>query len=168
MRLLKYIDRKFTLYDQKTYMVSFVVFGMPLGYLFSQGVNVYMKGWSEYHFSIYNLIGNLITNLVILTPIIYNYIRHTKKYNKIFIKMRDNTNTKYKVKALYNYDVFTEGISYEISTESVFMNFDKHEFLYVLDNHMTYPLKNIINKFELDDIKEDRMRKLKKLKRIWR
>lgn len=170
MRLLRYIDRKFTLYDQTAYMVSFIFFGMPIGYIFSQIVSILIHSWDKYHFSVYNLLGNMITNLVILTPIIINYIRHSRKYNKIYNKVTEKTNNnkvKVKVKALYDYSSFIKGQSYEVVDEYFIMNNDKKAMLFIIDNQRTFPMKNIINKFELDDIKEDRMRKLKKLKKLW-
>lgn len=168
MRFLRFIDRKFTFYDQKSYVISFLFFGAPIGYLFVQGIDVLVQGWEKYNFSAYNLLGNIITNLVILSPLIINYIRHTRKYNKIYKKIIENPNHKYKVKALYDYKNFIKDNVYDIEEEHIFMNFDKIGVLYIINNNNQYlPLKNIINKFELDDIKEDRLRKLKKLKKIW-
>ena len=35
-------------------------------------------------------------------------------------------------------------------------------------NDNAYLLKNIINKFELNDIKEERLKKLKRLNKLWK
>jgi hypothetical protein len=167
MKLLNYIDKKFTLQDQLVYIISFLFIGMPLGYLFSQGINILIYGWEKYHFNKYNLLGNITTNLLILTPLIINYIRHIKKYNKICKKILENYNHKYKIKALYDYKNFIKNDLYDIDTDYVFRNGDKKFEFFIMQNHNIYNMRNIINKFELDDIKEDRLRKLKKLKRIW-
>lgn len=168
MRFLRYIDSKFTLYDQKAYIISFIFFGVPLGYSFVQIMTILISGWEKYHFSMYNLIGNLTTNFLILSPFLINYIRHTKRFKKIYKKVIENSKNVYRVKALFTYSPFIKGSYYEICKDSYIMNFDKKNIIFIIDdNKKQYPIKNIINKFELDDIKEDRLRKLKKLKRIW-
>jgi len=163
MKFLRYIDKKITFASQKRWLMSYLFIGIPISYLFTQTLMIVSLGWSEYklQFDIVNPFIVLFFNLLIISPFIINYFIHTKKYNNL--KKHFGTDKEVKVKSLFDFDTFVKGESYIIYSDSFMFNsgMDKRTILLVSN----YTLKNIVNRFELDDIKEQRLKKLKKLKR---
>ena len=155
MSIPKFIDKYQTYNDQVSYLKSMTYFGFPFGYIISKIFAIAIIGWEKWHFSFSDLF--IVFYLLILSPLIYNYFKHKKRYDNLIKKVNLNTNKDYTVKALYNYKHFIKGKSYKIR----FDQFDNNFYIEY------YPLKNLINKFDLDDIKEERLKKLKKLKRFW-
>jgi len=80
MRFLNWIDKKFTYREQKRYLISFLCFGVPFGYIFAQTIGIFVKGWSEYHFSIWNLFFTIIFDLLLVSPLIINCIKPKVRY----------------------------------------------------------------------------------------
>lgn len=156
MSLPKFIDKYQTYGSQVSYLKSMLYFGFPAGYIISKVFIILVKGWENFHFSFVDLFIVVLFDLLFLSPLIYNYFKYEKKYLNL-IKKISLDNKEHTVKALYNYKKFVKGKSYKIR----FDQFDNNFYIEY------YPLKNLINKFDLDDIKEERLKKLKKLKRFW-
>lgn len=161
MSLLRFIDRKFSSQEQLDYLKGYLFFGAPLGFIVVEGFKYFFM--SNYNFSIFNLIGTIITDFLVASPLIINYFKHKNKYNKIVKKIKDNPKLN-KVKAILDYKNFIKGEVYELDI------YDQYIFVFCKNNcHIgQYRLKNCINKFELDDIKEERLNKLKKLNKLWK
>jgi len=169
MNILKYIDRKITFIDQIRYLKSYLFFGAPLGYICVEFTKYLCL--SNYKFNFGQLIISIIVNLLIASPLIINYYKHTKKYNKISKKIQENEKNEKitKCKALFDYKSFIKGEHYEIDGVFNWTFLPEKDLAYVLDNNeRRYILKNVINKFDLDDIKEERLKKLKKLNKLWK
>jgi len=157
MKLLNFIDKKINFNIQKVILSSFL--GGVIGSLTFEIVRIlFVKG---YDFNIYRTISFLIFYLLIYSPFIVNYIRLTKRYNKIYKLYQENP--KINVKAKFDYKSILKNQSYEIVAYEKSGRLSGKLYLYLHDKHL-FNLKNVINKFELDDIKEERFRKLKKLK----
>lgn len=187
MSLLTYMNRKMTAGSQSSYIHGYLLVGIPVGYGSTEILKMtVIYGWEKYNFSVGNLMSSLIFNGLIALPFIINYIRNRKKYKSILKKIEDKSIKSYKVKAVFDYDNFEKGKLYtfqvlEDDTELTISNWkkitnnfvkmfpkkDRNILLVSDDQNSIHLLKNIINKFELDDIKEERMRKLKKLKKRW-
>ncbi len=161
------------------------MFSVPFGYLISQGVLIYLKG-ENYHFSLRHFILFLFLHILILLPLIINHFKCKKKLKCIFnyyIKKKFEKNEhKILVKALFDYKVFIKGKSYEIYMNDLdfLLWCNSNKELEILDlktdlqsrslffsSFPEYDFKEIINKFEIDDIKENRRKKLKKLNKFW-
>ena len=177
MKLLTLIDRKIIFRSQKGYLKSYLFFGLPFGYIVGELFKLILVGWSNYSFQ-YNIIGiavNLIVGLIIAGPFIINYFRQNKKLKSIIKKHRNKTLV-YNVKCIINYKKFVKGELYEIEVYPNEVNrrrlpkwyCSSVKNLYVVgDNGLAYELEEIINKFELvDNIKEERKKKLKKLEKL--
>jgi hypothetical protein len=168
MKLLNLIDKWWTFDSQKNYLFSFLFIGLPFGYFFTQGLLIVLKGWYKYHFDIFNMLFLILFDCLIVSPIIINYFRHKNKYNdilkKLYSKHLEEKNT-VKVKAKFNYESFIKGQSYYLELANYDLLIDN---IYIIDEKNYYhSLKRLINKFELDDIKEQRKLKLEKLKKLW-
>lgn len=161
MSLLKFIDRKFSSEEQLDYLKGYLFIGAPLGYIIVEGFKYFFI--SSYYFSIINLIATIIIDLTIASPLIINYFKHKNKYNKIIKKIKDNPKLN-KVKAIFDYKDFIKGEVYDLDIYNQFI------FVFCKNNYHIgqYRLKNSINKFDLDDIKEERLNKLKKLNKLWK
>lgn len=157
MRFLNYIDRKFDYESQKRFTVTMPI-GASFGYLLSEGIKMAID-WQKYKFDVSGFIFIIIFWLLILSPFIINRIKYEAKYKKILEKVISNSNKlNLNVKAKFDYDKFKKGELYKI---------DVHDtYLYILECNDIHYFKNIINKFEFDDIKEERLKKLKRLKRL--
>lgn len=158
MSIPKFIDKYQTYNDQVSYLKSMTYFGFPFGYIISKIFAIAIIGWEKWHFSFSDLFIVFFVDLIILLPLIYNYFKHKKRYNNIVEKIQLEPNKEYTVKALYNYKNFFKNEHYKLSI---------YEFNEIYIGSTFYTLKDLINKFELDDIKEERLRKLKKLKKLW-
>ena len=165
MKFFNLIDKWWTFGTQKSYLFSFFFIGLPFGYCFSQGILIVSKGWDKYNFNIFNMLFLILFDCLIVSPLIINYFRHKNKYKDILKKMysyhlKENT---VKVKAKFNYKSFIKGQSYYLElTDSL------KDIIYIIDEKNYYhSLKELINKFELDDIKTQRKLKLQKLKKLW-
>ena len=186
MRLLNYFDKRYTLTEQKRFISSFLLFGMPIGYTFSQLIGILLISWDKYHFSYFNLFFTFIFDLLFCSPLIINYIRHIRRYNKIIKRLNylkpieSESKNKFSVKALYDYRKFKKGESYFINIFDLYktkliapkwkqLRFAKmsDNFIYIENEYDIHFLGEVINKFELNDIKEERRKKLEKLKRRW-
>jgi len=187
MRLLRYLDKKYTLTEYKRFIITFFCFGAPFGYVFAQVTGILVISWEKYNFSFFNLFFTGFCDVLICSPVIINYIRHTIRYNKIIKRLDhikpDNRSDekKFSVKALYDFKNYKKGESYTINISDLyhtklipakwkqlnpFKIFDN--FIYIENSTNIHFLGEIINKFELNDIKEDRRKKLKKLQKICR
>jgi len=173
MRFLRYVDRKLTAESQKQQIKLFLFFGYPIGYLCVEIIKIIIFGWAKYNFSISNCIFTFILDVIIALPLIINYFLHKRKYKQIINKIKDKSD--FNVKALFDFQDFKKGQSYPCYFDEI-LNKGKYSFTYyVCIKHNTngwyyweIELKNVINKFELDDIKDDRLKKLKKInKQPW-
>lgn len=177
MGILKIIDKKTTFQQQKNFLKSFFYIGMPVGYLFGQGLNILLFDWAKYNFNIYVLINHIITCLIIISPLIINYFKYTKMYKLIIEKHNKKTLT-YKVKSkidfrIYDRSIFTKDKIYDIQIIEKSVPVSKirnyHKLILLIDNDQwksTYNFIDFINKFEIVDIKEERKKKLEKLNLI--
>lgn len=182
MNLLTYIDKKLTFIEQISYLKSYLFFGAPLGYIFGEVLKYFLL---TYKFSISQLFFTILLNLLIASPLIINYYKHMKKYNRLIKKIRENSKLD-KVKAIMNYEGFIKGESYNFtcleqakltpsqwsSIISIFISsssfLEKNLIVILGINNKPHILKSIINKFDLDDIKEERLKKLKRLSKLWK
>lgn len=192
MGLLKIIDKKFDFSTQRRYLISFLFFGVPVGYLMGQGISIWTKGWDKYNFSIGSLLFSLSIDLLIMSPLIVNYFIQRKKFNLIIKKFHKTiceqsqstrpiglqTST-LKVKASLPSKEFKEGEVYDIQILShtyavskwyrpntLFLN--SCDILIINKNkwRSTNNFYDIINKFELvDSLKEERKKKLERLQK---
>lgn len=160
MSILNFVDKHYTYVEQVRYLKSMAFFGFPLGYILPKIYLIIAKGWENWHFSLSDLIVIVIVDLIWMSPFIYNYFKYEKKYLKTIKRISLNSNKEYKVKALFDYKNFIKGQTYKVYFDGVDQDF------YIDDYY--YPLKNLINKFDLDDIKEERLNKLNKLKKLWK
>jgi len=177
MVLLKFLDSKFSFDRQRSFLNSFIFFGMPIGYLIVQGITIWSKGWDKYNFNIGNLFFSIIINLLIVSPLIVNYIIQRKKYNLIIKKFQNKT-LSFKVKAIMNYSIslnssnFVKGEIYDIQILNLLNPtwFRNKCYIMIINNNQWRSTNNfydIINKFELvDTLKEERKNKLEKLQKI--
>lgn len=180
MGLLKYINKKMTFGSQCSYLSSYFFFGMPIGYGIGEGIRVLIDG-QKYHFNFSNFIFGIIINLLIITPFLVNYFIQMKKFKFIINKHLADKNKKLKVKAIMDYStIYEKGKSYEIeivqkrSKQSLFQRILRNpnytitvfyeDTSFIWQSRST--LLGIINKFELDDIKEERRKKLARLKKL--
>lgn len=176
MFLAKYIDKKLPYKSIKSYVQSFLFFGAPVGLIAVEITKIIVYGgFSAYKekFDINAIFFTLFLDIVISLPFIINYIKHKRRYKKILQKLDDKEEQKPKdkkhyVRALYNYkDVFIKGEIYELEPNWGWIRPLKNGYNIIKNNsYSTYKLEDYINKFELEDIKEERRKKLKKLKRI--
>lgn len=171
MMFLRYIDKKMTADKQKFQIKSFLFVGFPIGYSIVEILKLIVFGWAKYHFSISNCIFTFIFDVVLISPLIINYFLHKRKYKQFLNKIKDKK--EFKVRALFDYRNFVKGQSYTCFFDQIF---GKEKFTYFICNrpfitnhdYSEIELKDNINKFELDDIKEDRLKKLNKLnKQPW-
>lgn len=163
MSLLKFIDRKLAFKEQINYVKSYLFFGAPLGYIFYESLKYFFD--PKYTFSFGNLIVTIIVDLLFASPLLINYYKHTKKYNRMHKKIQENP--KKRVKAIFNYREFIKGESYEIQCD-ILMNNNENEYVLDKNGYNWCFLKDNINKFDLDDIKEERLKKLKRLSKLWK
>lgn len=170
--MLKLLNKFMIFGTQKRYLISFLFFGVPIGYLVGEGIKIWMYSWIKYHFSIESLLFTLFFDLILISPLIINYFIQMKK-QKLLIKRYYNKTLIYKVKAKFDYKEFKKSELYEIHAEDFIVNNDKKIYFFVIPtNNFPHPanmeaLEDIINKFELvDNLKEQRRKKLKKLTKI--
>lgn len=166
---MRFLDRLFTIKQQRVYLTMFLFFGMPIGYLCGQGITILSKGWNNYHFEPLNMIVTLFADFILITPLIINHFKYQSKYTKIFNKYLENKNKNYQVKAVFNYDNFVKGETYQIFEKSHLFNVGMNKKIYLCMEDCEgnlYNLEDLINKFDLNDIKEERRKKLKKLNRF--
>lgn len=174
MWLVNYIDKKMTASLIRNWLKSFLLFGLPVGYLTSQILRILSIGWSKYHFDIiyllFSFLNLVIFDFLIALPFIISQIRSRKKYKKLYNRIikeyKENNIKTNKVKCIYNFEEFEKGESYEVINISIQPLKNIGEIV-IIKNRL-HILKDIINKFNIDDIKEERLKKLKKLKNIWR
>ena len=163
--ILKYLDKKKTTSEQIIELKTFLFFGFPIGYVTVEVIKIIISGWLKYHFSIPNIIFTFIFDLVIFSPFIINYFLHKKRYKDIINKVKNIK--EFKVRALFDYKSFVKGQSYTCYFDEMFHSNKFKYYVCTNDGKNCYDyeieLKDVINKFELDDIKEDRLKKLKKL-----
>lgn len=168
MRFFRFLDRKLTARRQKAIITSYLFFGVPVGYIGSQIAKIISLGWDKYQFSLLSMIFLFSFDILIMLPFIINYFRHRKKFNNIIKKIEPDKELK--VKALFDFDDFIKNHVYKIENISFLTNYGLYKnnsYLVVDSKGFHNRLKDIINKFELDDIKEERLKKLRKLKRLW-
>jgi len=164
MHILNYIDNKFTIHDQESYLYNFWFFGMPVGISVTQLLLIFIEGWSKYHISYPSIIATIIIDVLLTLPFYINKRKYDKKYKLIIEKIKENKVKVKKVKAKFNYEGFIKGKSYDFDDYILKFNSDK---IFVYDeDKCSYYLSHIMNKFELQDLKEERVRKLNKLKKI--
>jgi hypothetical protein len=158
MKLLNYID-KHTTYNAQRRLLTSLPLGAVFGYSLAQIIVLVDKGWQKYNFDIVSLIILFVLWSIVLSPFIINRFKCEAKYKRILTKI--NTKEKNFVKARFDYSQFKKGQSYPISiiNDNIYLNFSYF-------TGPIYDLKGVINKFEYDDLKEERLRKLKRLKRI--
>jgi len=169
MRLLNYLDRKFEFSKQKNYLFGYLFFGYPFSYMLIHAIlYIWIEKDTLFIDMVYDFIRNFIFNILIVSPLIINYFRYKKKYNHIVNKIHENyLNGNFCVKAKFDFKEFKKNQSYPLDYYTL-KRISKKTPIFVLTNgayNRTYLLKNYINKFELDDIKEERLKKLKKLKK---
>ena len=163
--ILNYIDRKFSYDAQKRFTIIMPI-GAILGYLLSECVTLLIFGWQKYHFIGRDTFIMIFIWLFVLIPFIINRFKYNAKYKKILKKVKNNQNSDLisKVKAKFDYQSFKKGEVYTI-IESDLHHIDGS--LFINNDEGLFHFKRIINKFEFDDIKEERLKKLKKLKRLY-
>lgn len=165
MNLLKFIDSKLTASEQSWHLKTYMFIGAPLGCITVEVSKYFFI--STYKFNILTLILTFIIDLLIATPFIINYFKHKKKYDRIVKKIQDNPKLN-RVKALFNYRNFIKNESYEL--KSFLFDNKKNKTIYIDSGnnlYSYYTLKDNINKFDLDDIKEERLQKLKKINKLY-
>jgi hypothetical protein len=165
LNLVLFLNKKSNLKDQRSYLTIYLYFVVPLGYLISQGVSILTKGWSQYHFNATSFASLIIMDLLLVSPLIYNYYKQSRKYKKILRKF--DPRFPCNVKAIFDYRNFAKNQIYRLEDNSVLIDagMSKLRYVRVIDNNgIGYNLEDIVNKFELDDIKEERKKKLLKLK----
>jgi hypothetical protein len=164
MKLLNYIDKKFSYNAQRRFTISLPI-GAVVGYLLAEGMTLLIKGWQKYNFNLGGLIFEIFLWLIILSPFIYNRFKYEAKYKKILEKVKTKENNF--VKAKFDYDYFKKGQTYSISlyNDNLYINTVKGwgKSGYTSNFH---DFKGVVNKFEYDDLKEERLKKLKRLKRL--
>lgn len=164
-RLLRFIDKNKTLEEQIIYLKSYLLFGFPLGYFFTEIIKYFILK-SEYHFRFGSLLVTIIIDLLIVSPFIINYFKYKRAY-KIFTNKFNSTDTTKKIIAKFNYKEFTKGETYEVK---YYVSPIKGKDIFIISNineRIDIELKSVINKFDLDNLKEKRLKKLKKLKNLW-
>ena len=180
MGLLKFIDNKLSFDRQRSYLISFLFFGVPIG-----GLTIWSKGWDKYNFSISSLIFSLIMDLMIASPLIINYIRQIKKYNLIVKKFHNKT-LSFRVKAkmsfslslnssefvkdrMYEIQVFDETYIHKVWHHPNTWFHSDFDIVIICDNkwRSTTNFFDVINRFEIvDNLKEERKKKLERLQKI--
>ena len=180
MKFLRYIDKKLTSSKQKEQIIVYLFVGGPIGYIIGDIMKIVVLGWGKYHFSILNFIFTFLVELIITSPLIINYFLHVKKYKQLINKVKSKK--EFNVKSLFDFDDFKKDQYYKCYfTEILNKKGRTIPAYYVCKNSQInnsgffystriyeVDLKETINKFELDDIKEDRLKKLKKLnKQPW-
>lgn len=157
MKLINYINRKMSVKSQRITIISYLFFGYPIGQIFSTLLIIYAGGGvKNIHYQPY--ITTFIISVLILSPIIISYYLNVKKYKNFIKKVKDKNEIK--VICLYNISAFIKNnkydvICYDIGKNELFIH-NGREILYLKDN---------INYFDIDDLSENRRRKLKKLNR---
>lgn len=176
MKFLRYIDKKLTSSKQKEQIIVYLFIGGPIGYIIGDIMKIVFLGWNKYHFSILNFIFTFIVELLITSPLIINYFLHEKKYKQLINKVKNKK--EFNVRALFDFDnfkkdqsyfcYFTEILNKKGKTINIYcvcknsQNSNKSGIFYSTRIYEV-DLKETINKFELDDIRYDRLKKLKKL-----
>lgn len=162
MFLLKYIDKKLTYKLIKNYIKSFLFFGAPIGIIIGESIKVIIYGgFSKYveNFNIDVIFFTIFFDILIISPFIINYIKHKKRYKNIIKKINLLKPENLKVRALYNYEHFIKGQTYLLEA--------RYNSYIIRSNYELYIFEYCINKFELEDIKEERKKKLKKIKKLF-
>ena len=171
--MLRLLNKYSVFGSQKRYLLSLLFFGLPFGFLIGEGLKIWTKSWATYHFNIGNLLFTIFFDLIIFSPLIINYFIQMKK-KKLLTERYYNKTLIHKVKAIFDYKEFKKGELYEIEVDNFFANNDKKLCFFVIPTN-NFPrianmkvLDEIINKFELvDNIREQRRKKLKKLQKIF-
>lgn len=160
-KIFDFLDRKLTLKYQLTIIKSYCFFGVPVGMFLPEIIMIFVN--DKYTYNYESSIYTFVIDMIVISPMIYNYIRHIRIYNKLMSKLdfMDTTDT-YDIKAKYNYNDFQKGEIYKIEVDSYSGHF------YISNTYRNYSIKDIINKFDVDDIKDKRRRKLNKLKSIYK
>ena len=178
--MIKLINKFLTFSEIKRFLISYLLFGIPVGIIITESINIIKFGWKKYTFNIEHIIIMIIIDLIIVIPFIIIYFRCKKKLNKLIKKIFNNSLKEKTVKFIFNYKTFNKGEIYKYdylgsynlyvsySFYNNFTNAAEHiNYLFIFDkNDKTYNLVNIINKIELDNLKESRLKKLKKLKKM--
>ena len=163
---------------QRFQIKSFLFVGFPIGYSVIEIIKLIIFGLSKYHFSIPNCIFTFVFDSFLISPLIINYFLHKIKYKQLINKIKDRS--EFNVRSLFDFNDFKKGQSYVCYfTEIINKKGITTPTYYVCKNSQTatlklglfyyeIELKDAINKFELDDIKQDRLKKLNKLnKQPW-
>jgi hypothetical protein len=186
MRLLRYIDDKWTFREQYDYIKRASII-LPFIIIIIEIIKYFII--KNYKFSPLYIIFSVFFNFIFYIPFIINSIKYNKKFKKIEKQILENYTTKLKtVKAKINYCSFIKNEVYELMVlkDTTTLTPSKWNIIFQLlrnsktntsyinkiivfdSNDNAYLLKNIINKFELNDIKEERLKKLKRLNKLWK
>jgi hypothetical protein len=152
MKLINYINKKLSVKKQRLIITSYLLFGYPISQIFSTLIIIYIN--DKIHYLSYIMVFIII--VFFLSPIIISYYLNVIKYKKLIKKVRHKNDIV--VTALYSHLEFIKNEKYNV----VCYDIDKNEiFVY---NHKNYlPLKDNINYFDVDNLSENRKKKLKKL-----
>jgi hypothetical protein len=162
----KTLNKKFTLKQQKKLARNFLRFVVPGGYGIGQVLTIIILGWTKYHFGlyhfgVYNFISTIIIDFLICSPYFINIIKYTKRYNYAVKFFERNKNPQ--VKCVYDCVFFEVGEIYTlVLKDNVLHVSSEGGTWYQYRYYMNY--KEVVNKFELIDLKGERLKKLKKLK----
>lgn len=177
--MFNFINKIFTLKSQKIYLISYGI-GIPIGYLLVDLIS----GFSGV--TMMDICVRLLFSLFLVSPVLINYIREIRKYKKLLKKIDNKDynkngesnddsytiNTDIYYKAKFNekdYPPFIKGKSYPIiiKTHHQHSYYEIREISIETESGYDVGIKDIINKFDLVlNLKEERAKKLKKLKRV--
>lgn len=156
MKLINYINKKFSAKTQRLIVIIYLFIGFPIGQLFSTFVVIYTQGAENIHYQSY--INAFILNVLFLSPIIISYYLNVRKYKTFINKVKDKNEIV--VTSLYNHLGFIKNEKYTV----ICYDIGKDAFFVFNDNNLLY-LKDNINYFDVDNLSENRKKKLKKLNR---
>lgn len=165
MFIFDFLDKRFTIKGQTRFMFTYGLVGLPIGFLVGEIID-YSYNLETYTFNFgFLFYFSLLLIILIYIPIGLNYYRHNRRFKKFVAYVEDfdsrNHGGDIYVKALYDYKDYKKGellrVIYTI-TSPYFILLDSPKDIYIL--------RHVFNHFELVDLKNDRRRKLKKLKKV--
>lgn len=69
MSLLKFLDKKFTFEQQRSWLKSYILFGIPFGICFTEILNIFRLGWKEYHFNLLSIFIVILIDLLLFSQL---------------------------------------------------------------------------------------------------
>ena len=159
MTILRFFNKHFTYRQQKGWINS-----MAFGILFSAiGLSIYWAIHNNQH--IFRLLIHFISTIIVdavffslvLLPIIINVWRSNRKLKRLKEKISKDDGNVVKIVAIFDFkESIKKGEVYEVKGEGL-------TTMYIHEKDTIVIINDIINKFDIDSLRESRLRKLKKL-----